>query len=104
MAIRNKQYRVILLAGSNTPNTSIQATPATPSRCSLLIQNTGANPALFQISNPIRGDGSDILLAAGASFLFNQLAPDGSFNGPTESLNFGAALATTIAIMEGVAS
>lgn len=90
-----KQYAVTSPVGSNTPQTSVQISPNNDRRISLIIQNTGANPGLLQFSNPVKGDGSDLTIAALGILILNQ-----DTTCPTEAINVGSALATTWAILE----
>lgn len=94
-----KQYRALSLAGSQLLGGS-QVSPATPSRSFLFIQNTGANPGLLQFKNPVKNDGSDLLIISGASFRSDQTYSDDTLNGPIESINLASTLGTTWAIIE----
>ena len=96
-AISTKQFKVITNAGSNAPQTSVAASPALSGRTLLVIQNTGANPGLLHFREPVQGDGSDILVAAGQLYSFQQ-----SDTCPREKVNLGSAAATTWAILEQV--
>ena len=101
MAARTKQYLIAVSPATDTARTSPQPIPQNPSRCFLYIQNTGANPGLVQFTNRVKGDGSDLLFAPGDTLQFDQYSDDG-FNGPTEAVNFGSALGTSFAVLEGV--
>jgi hypothetical protein len=96
-APRTKQYRGVSAAGSNTPTTSKRISPNTPNRLMLTIQNTGANPGLLHFSEPVQGDGSDILFAVGQILIFDQPGTC-----PTEAINVGSTLGTTWALLEQV--
>lgn len=91
----DKHYGEAPAAGTNNPGGSITVTPANPKRIALLIQNTGANPGLVRFEEPIQGDGSDLLFAAGAGLLW-----DRADTCPVSAINVGSALGTTFAIVE----
>lgn len=86
-----------------TAAASIEATgskrvaPGNPNRTLLLIQNTGANPGFLRFSEACKGDGSDILLAAGSA----PLVWDQADTCPVEAVNLASILGTTWAINEG---
>ena len=86
-----KQYVVQAVVESR------RASPQTPTRGYLLIQNTGANPGLFRLVDDVRRDGGDVLINAGAVFEWDN--PDTT---PREALNFASDLGTTFAIIEGL--
>lgn len=92
---RTKHYRMLVAANSNTPQTSVRASPQTPGRIAMWIQNTGANPGLLHIKENVQGDGSDFTLASGAFINFDQLGTC-----PTEAINVGSAAGTTFSIIE----
>lgn len=97
-AISSKQYKVITAAGTATDATSRTAAPQAPNRTMLLIQNTGANPGLVHFGENVQGDGSDFLVASGASLpLWDQADTT-----PKEKINLGSAAGTTWAILEQV--
>lgn len=98
-ALSMKQFKVVTPAGSNTPQTSVQASPAIPGRTLLFIQNTGANPGALHFKENVQGDPSDIAIPAGGSQKFDQ-----DTTCPRERVNLGSALATTWAILEQVAA
>ena len=101
-APRLKQYKAVIAAASSPQTSSAQAVaPANPDRIFLVLQNNGANPAFVQFNNPVKGDGSDLNLSVGGSFQFDQINPDGSFNGPTGAIYIAATAATTVALIEG---
>lgn len=91
----DKHYGAAPLAGTNNPTGSLRVTPANPKRISLLIQNTGANPGLVRFEEPIQGNGSDLLFAAGAGLLW-----DKSDACPVSAINVGSELGTSFAIVE----
>lgn len=86
------------VAGSNTPTTSVRFSPEVPNRTFLLVVNTGTNPGLLRLNEPIQGDGTDLPVPAGGQF--------GPFDipetCPNSAINLGSALATSWAIIEGV--
>lgn len=98
-AIRLKQFKVITPALSNTPATSVAASPAIDGRTLLTIQNTGANPGLLHFKEAVQNDGSDIAIPAGQLVTFDQAETC-----PREKVNLGSALLTTWAVVEQVTS
>lgn len=98
-AVNTKQFRVLTPALSNTPTTSVGASPAIAGRTLLTIQNTGANPGLLHFKEAVQGDGSDIAFAAGQIVTFDQAETC-----PREKVTLGSALPTTWAVIEQVTS
>lgn len=97
-AISTKQFGVITPAGSNTPQTSIAASPATPGRQLLYIQNVGGNPGRIHLKENVQGDFTDLIIPAGGDF-----GPfDQSDTCPRETINLGSALATNWVVLEQV--
>lgn len=94
-APRTKTYLVKAAAGI-APTTP--PVPTNPRRIALLIQNTGQSPGLVRFSDPVKNDGSDIMVAAGVI-----LPPwtQGDTT-PREAINFFSAIGTTFAVMETV--
>lgn len=92
-ALNTKQYQVICAAGAASKSPG----PAVPERRYLAIQNTGANEGRFRFGGAVRGDGGDMIFAAGALVIFSP-TPDLC---PTESLNFSSTAGTTFAVLEG---
>jgi hypothetical protein len=89
-----RQYGVQSKAGEK----STRPTPAVGDRIFLVIQNTGANPGLLRFGGPVRGDGSDLLFAAGsAPLIFDQ-----ADSCPNDDLNFQSTLGTSWAVLERV--
>lgn len=103
-AVRFKQYLYTAAAATNVPvQGQTAAAPQVDQRCYLLIQNTAAaNSALVQFKNPIKGNGSDLILAAGQAMLFDQTLPDGTPNIPIDAIYIGSQAGATVAILEGV--
>lgn len=77
-------------------NGSKRVAPAAPDRTLLLIQNTGANPGLLRFSESCKGDGSDLVIAVGSFWLWDQ-----ADTCPVEAVNLASVLGTTWAILEG---
>lgn len=97
-----KQYKAVLVANSAPQTSSAQAiAPANPKRCFLVMQNNGANAALVQFNNPVKGDLSDLNIPAGSAFIFDQTFNDGTGNVPTGAIYMAATALTTVAIIEG---
>lgn len=96
-AVSMKQFTVLTPAGSNTPQTTISASPATPGRTLLFIQNNGANPGRLHFKENVQNDTSDIVVVAGDHVTFSQ-----SDTTPREKINLGSALATSWVILEQV--
>lgn len=94
-ALRTKQYGIVSTAAA----TSVRPGPAVPNRRYLMIQNTGANPGLFRFGGSTRGDGSDMLFAAGTGVILSTESVC-----PIEDLNFSSVLGTTWSVIEGVES
>lgn len=94
-APRTKTYLVKAAAGVTA---STPALPSNPRRIALLIQNTGSGPGLVRFGDTVKIDGSDLLLAAGAT-----LPPwTQSDTTPVESVNFYSTTGTTFCVMETV--
>lgn len=91
-----KHYGAVSDVGSNTVNSSKRVAPLNPNRTHLTLQNTGANPGVLRFSEPVRGDGSDILINTAQILVFDQ-----ADTCPVEAINLGSALGTTWAIVEG---
>lgn len=97
MPLVTKQYIGVTIANSFGDNASVQPiAPLNPTRKSLRIQVTGANPGLLQFANKVRNDGSDFTIAAGQFMTWEQ-----SDTCPLEAINIGSVAATTWAILEG---
>lgn len=86
---------------STTPTAPIQApVPFNSQRIALLVQNTGAKPGNLRLGPPPQGNGSDIMLAAGAFIKWDQ-----ADTCPQEAVNVACvaqADSTTWAIMETI--
>lgn len=89
----SKQYAVVAEAGID----NVRASPQTPDRAFLYIQNTGSNPGVLRIADDVRGDGGDIVIVAGASLQW-----DNPNTTPREALNFASQLGTSFAVIEGL--
>lgn len=99
-AVSMKQFKVITPAGSNTPQTSVAASPALPGRTLLFVQNNGSNPGVVHFKENVQGDASDITVPAGGSLpVFDQ-----ADTCPKEKINLGSALATSWVLLEQVTS
>lgn len=96
-AVSMKQFAVVTPAGSNTPQTSVQASPAIPGRTLLFIQNVGANNGSLHFKENVQGNMSDIQLTPGQFVQFDQAETT-----PKEKVNLGSAGGTSWAILEQV--
>lgn len=96
-ALSLKQFQILTPAGSNTPTTSVQASPGIPGRSLLFIQNNGANPGRLHFKETVQNDSTDIIIAAGDTILFDQ-----SDTCPREKVNLGSLLATSWVLLEQV--
>jgi len=90
---KSKQY--VVMADANSRRFS----PQTPERVFLYVENTGANPVNLRISDNVRQDGGNIVLAPGS---WRQW--DNSDTTPREALNVQSELGSTVAVIEGLAS
>lgn len=88
---RTKTYQVVTAAGA----ASTRPVPENPKRVGFVIQNTGANPGLLRFGAPVASNGSDLTIAAGDRFTWNQ-----ADTCPLESMNFASTLTTTWCVME----
>lgn len=92
-----QQYLVRLAAGENKQGIA----PNTPNRTKLVVQNTGANPALLKFNGKIVGaggatigDGSEFVLYAGdMPFTFSDPCP-------VEAFSIASILGTTVSVLE----
>ncbi len=91
-----RQYLGAAPAGSVATPITTAIAPQNPKRIGLSIQNTGANPLLLQFNNKVKGDGSDLAIAAGV--LLHWHTPETC---PQGSIHIGSVLGTTCAILEG---
>lgn len=96
-AVSMKQFKVITPAGSNTTQTSVQASPALPGRTLLAIQNVGTAVGLLHFKENVQGDASDLSIAIGEKIIFDQ-----ADTCPREKINLGSVTATAWAILEQV--
>jgi hypothetical protein len=94
-APRTKTYLVKVAAGVNPTTPPV---PTNPRRVGLFIQNTGGTPGLMRFADPVKGDGSDIAVAAGA-ILPPWTQADTT---PREAINFFSQNGTTFCVMETV--
>ncbi len=92
-AVKNKQYVIALGIAQNLQN----ASPQTPGRVQLTIQNTGINQALMRFDLEVQLDGGDMILNPGDKFQWTH--PDTT---PREALSFYSEMGTTLSVIEGV--
>jgi hypothetical protein len=94
---RVKHYGVTAAAGGASKRVSPAVNSQSGRRTLLIIQNTGANAGLCRIGEDVRGDGSDITIAAGTFLGFTN--PDTC---PWEAINLRSTAGTTFSIIEGI--
>lgn len=94
-----KHYGAVSKAtlAANIPNESERVAPLAPNRTLLVVQNTGANPGLLRFGEPCKGDGTDLVVAAGAFVSWDQ-----ADTCPVEAINLVSILGTSWAILEGL--